>query len=246
MIAIALNPGENHIRHIDKLMESITHHLTIDYHLCVLAPREIDNRWPNATVRVVEDKHMKLFEDVHIAEKRSDIPVFHYTQLMVPQYFPEYDKILFLEVDQWVQKDLAPLWRWVHEEDIKLAAVCKQKGEKNPESFTRARPGKKYFNTGVVVVDTRHWIDNKLLEKCFDECKKQKASGGTYYTNYAQGAMNMALDFTEMPIGYNFTGLGWRKDLKKKDIEKATILHWNGRRKPWCEDGLYKEYYDNH
>ena len=31
-----------------------------------------------------------------------------------------------------------------------------------------------------------------------------------------------------------------------KDLENAFVLHWNGPRKPWKNNGLYKEYWDKY
>ena len=57
--------------------------------------------------------------------------------------------------------------------------------------------------------------------------------------------MNVALQnyITTIESKYNTCDLGGNPNINKRLIDNAVILHWNGVRKPWKSDGLYKEYY---
>ena len=47
-------------------------------------------------------------------------------------------------------------------------------------------------------------------------------------------------DYVELPHIWNFGELGWRLGIQSKLIRSMGILHWNGPKKPWTGDGLYK------
>lgn len=40
-----------------------------------------------------------------------------------------------------------------------------------------------------------------------------------------------------LPAQWNFDGLGYKDRLPATQLQKASVLHWNGRDKPWltCE-----------
>lgn len=247
-IAIVLTPGENHFQYINPLIESIKKNTTIDYRICVIAPKNDLSLGNNnkVIVKPIKQTDLEMFAKLYSPEnKRSDIPLFVYSQLMIGDYFPEFDKLLFLEVDQYAQQDLNLLWSEVYDRDIKLGAVEVKRQKEVPENFKSVFPNKKYYNTGVVVHDTEYWIKNNLKEKCFEECLKQKASGGTRFRFYVQGAMNHALTdhFQDLDFKYNFMGLGGTEGIPSTELDSAVILHWNGKRKPWNQDGLYKDRY---
>jgi len=247
-LVIALTPGENHFQYVDHLIDSIVSKLTIDYHVCLISPTPgltINHNKDKVTVKDLRKEDKEYFEEIYAPESRGDIGSFVYMQLLVPDYFDEYDKILFLEVDQYVQKDLAPMWREMHDQNVNLGAVPVNIRKEIPPSFRKPFPNKHYYNTGVVVHDVAYWKQHNLRNLCFNECVKQKQEGGQRFRFYVQGAMNHALSDHFHPINhnYNFMGLGFYTDLQEQDLNNASILHWNGTRKPWADNGLYKNRY---
>ena len=78
-----------------------------------------------------------------------------------------------------------------------------------------------------------------------DKCREQKAQQGKLYEFYSEGCMNITLNkhFTPLHLKYNYMGLGWETHHTDEAISQAVILHWNGGRKPWLEDGYYRKYY---
>lgn len=245
-------PGENHLCYLDRVFQSIDKHISIDYGFCVLLPDEnssVCSKFPVKT-KVISESDLKVCDSVYFREGRADIPAFAtYAQLLIPKYFSEYSKILFMEVDQIVQKDLAKFWHQCFSEDIKLGAVRSRNSDGSfanpPELFRKVVPGGAYYNMGVVLVDTLFWNENSFTDRCFSECKIQKECHGDRFNFYAQGAMNNALHeyVTDLGFEYNVTGLGYKKDYDQETLKTAVILHWSGPRKPWELDGLYKEWY---
>lgn len=244
--------------HLELICKSLLKRVTIPTHFCILT-NDAKNLSPISalmdtickkecyTVKVISEHHMKMLHSLYVEEARKDITGFGYAQLLLPEYFTEYKKVLVMEPDQIVQSDLAPLWHDVWSKDIKLGAVDYNLGDTTLSTLSKVYPGKpvKAYNTGVVVVDTAHWNTNKYTQLCLDVVEVQRTQNGTYYNFYAEGAINIALQphIVELSSIYNTCNLGWIEGIAKDVLDKGVILHWNGTRKPWKSDGLYKSYY---
>jgi len=73
------------------------------------------------------------------------------------------------------------------------------------------------------------------------EHKESTAKQGLFLLG-TQPIMNIMFPhFVELPLQWNSTGLGGNPRLEKKYLDAAKILHWNGARKPWLNNGLYKQ-----
>lgn len=251
----AFAPGSNHIPYLEPIIKSILRNCKgATSHFCILLPCEQESIpvHANCTFKIISNDDLDLCKRLYFQEGRADIPPFAaYSQLMLPRYFQEYEKILFLEVDQIVQHDLSRLWEMIIREDVKLGAVRTLDGQTgdyiktSDHYFIEDNPMASYYNTGVFLFDTEHWIANGLEARCLKYVKKQQQSEGQTYMFYAQGAINCALhdQITDLDPVFNWTGLGWRDGIPSHLLEKASILHWNGPSKPWLEDGKYKAYF---
>lgn len=247
------SPGENHLRYIEPVLDSIVKNLTVPYQFCVLLPAEkcgLQSKYP-ILKKVISESDLKKCEDWYWQEGRADIPPFAaYAQLFIPTYFSEFPALLFMEVDQIVKGDLASLWRQCLHENIKLGAVRSQAADGSfgfADSFKRLHPAGRYYNMGVVFVNTKAWNDLDFSVRCIEELLLQKKQRGWRLEFYTQGAMNNALHeyVTDLDYRYNVTGLGYKEDILEDHLKSGVILHWSGSRKPWCRNGLYKEYYYN-
>jgi hypothetical protein len=253
----AFSPGSNHIPFLKPVIQSILRNCSgrIKPHFCILLPGKLKDISIDAdcTFKIMGDDDHRICNDHYFKEGRADIPPFAtYSQLMIPRYFSSFSKILFLEVDQIIQRNLDSLWQHVYEKNIKLGAVRSIDGKTGalnsdcPDPHYAARyPHAKYYNTGVFLFDTQHWLELDLEGKCLSCAREQIKSQGHTYKYYAQGAMNCALhqDITDLEPVYNWTGLGYKIDIPSEMLDRAAILHWNGSRKPWLSDGLYSSYY---
>ncbi|KAF4679350.1 hypothetical protein FOZ62_001311 [Perkinsus olseni] len=45
----------------------------------------------------------------------------------------------------------------------------------------------------------------------------------------------------ELPSEWNFANLGWKTDFAATELAGQKVLHWNGPKKPWLQNGLYVE-----
>jgi len=128
---------------------------------------------------------------------RSTFPLNIYMRLFVSYFIPAgIEKILYLDVDMIVQKDITILF----ENDLgnyMIGAVA----DPRVTTFNNAWGGilnyselgfqgsTKYFNTGLLLINTRMWRDQNIAEKVIDCIKKNKK-----YANYPdQYGLNVVL-----------------------------------------------------
>jgi lipopolysaccharide biosynthesis glycosyltransferase len=196
-------------------------------------------------IKIISNEDWEMCQKWYYAERdRADITAQNYLLFLVSRYFPEFAKILLLETDMVVQKDLADLWQMAYEKNIKIGIVRPINSQTGAIDSNRSD-----YNLGLILIDTQYWTNNQLEDKCFDYVKKQFNSQGTLYRYYCQGAASLALrdhvidDVYLLDSTYNYSGLGHIENIPEKLMNDAHILHWTGPRKPWLSNGLYKEYY---
>ncbi|KAI3812119.1 hypothetical protein L1987_16825 [Smallanthus sonchifolius] len=185
------------------------------------------------------------------------LSMLNHLRFYLPEVYPKLDKILFLDDDIVVQKDLTPLW------SVDLQGMVNGAVETCKESFHRFD---KYLNFSNPKIS-----DNFDANACgwafgmnmFDlkEWKKRDITG-IYH-----GWQNMNEERTLWKLGtlppglitfYNLThpldrswhvlGLGYDPALNQTEIENAAVVHYNGNYKPWLDlaIGKYRSYWSRY
>ena len=100
------------------------------------------------------------------------------------------------------------------------------------------------FNAGMYLYSLKKLREMNLTKKAleilyFNVDMRKIMNHGT------QPLMNLLFNGKSKPIDHrwNLTGLGWQRNIEKSILEGAFILHWSGPKKPWLNEGLYKEYW---
>ncbi|AEE80159.1 putative protein [Arabidopsis thaliana] len=177
------------------------------------------------------------------------LSMLNHLRFYLPEVYPKLNKILFLDDDIIVQKDLTPLW------EVNLNGKVNGAVETCGESFHRFD---KYLN-----FSNPHIARNFNPNACgwaygmnmFDlkEWKKRDITG--IYHKWQNMNENRTLwKLGTLPPGlitfYGLThplnkawhvlGLGYNPSIDKKDIENAAVVHYNGNMKPWLELAMSK------
>ncbi|MDD4556013.1 MAG: glycosyltransferase family 8 protein [Alphaproteobacteria bacterium] len=102
-----------------------------------------------------------LFRDFYL---RSRFPINVFYRLYLCYLFPEYKKIIYLDVDMLVMKSLSPFWRT----NLKNFAIAGVKARNYKVCLERLeiRKNGKYVNAGALLMNLDFWRKNKLFEKC--------------------------------------------------------------------------------
>jgi len=185
------------------------------------------------------------------------LSMLNHLRFYLPEVFPKLDKILFLDDDVVVQKDLTPLW------NIDLRGKVNGAVETCGPSFHRfdkylnfSNPHiSKNFNSracgwayGMNVFDLKEW--------------KKKDITGIYHRWQNMNEDRNLWKLGTLPPGlitfYNRTyaldkswhvlGLGYNPNVAKSAIVHAAAIHYNGNMKPWLEIAMakYKPYWSKY
>ncbi|KAL9228965.1 hypothetical protein vseg_004489 [Gypsophila vaccaria] len=177
------------------------------------------------------------------------LSMLNHLRFYLPQIYPKLDKILFLDDDIVVQKDLTPLW------SVDLRGKVNGAVETCGESFHRFD---KYLN-----------FSNPHISRNFDPAAcgwaygmnmfdlkvwKKKDITGIYHKWQTMNEARTLWKLGTLPPGlitfYGLThpldkswhvlGLGYSPSIDKSEIDKAAVVHYNGNMKPWLEIAMTK------
>lgn len=186
-------------------------------------------------------------------ETRKDINIIHYSQVLFGKYF-NVDKLLYLEADQLVLKDIYDLYNTNIDNNLLAAAAIKKTDyckEINENKFINYKNNKYtnniyYFNAGVTLINFKYWKQNNILQKFKDIILENYYSKEPLYKFYTQGILNILCfnnNYKIVDIKYNLSmGFLDSKYFNTNElntfIDNACILHFNGRK-------IYKKNIDN-
>ncbi|KAG4212844.1 hypothetical protein ERO13_A01G010900v2 [Gossypium hirsutum] len=177
------------------------------------------------------------------------LSILNHLRFYLPEVHPKLDKILFLDDDIVVQKDLTPLW------DVDLKGMVNGAVETCKESFHRFD---KYLNFSNPII-----IENFNPNACgwafgmniFDLKEWRKRNITAIYHHWQDLNDDRTLwKLGTLPPGlitfYNLThpldrkwhvlGLGYDPALNRTEIENAAVIHYNGNYKPWLDLAVSK------
>nr|XP_029123452.1 probable galacturonosyltransferase 3 isoform X2 [Elaeis guineensis] len=172
------------------------------------------------------------------------LSMLNHLRFYMPEVYPKLDKILFLDDDIVVQKDLTPLW------SIDLKGMVNGAVETCKESFHRFDT---YLNFSHPKISENFdpqacgWAFGMNI---FDlkEWKKRNITGIYHYWQDLNEDRKL-WKLGSLPPGlitfYNLTyplerswhvlGLGYDPAVNTSEIENAAVIHYNGNYKPWLD-----------
>nr|XP_011458092.1 PREDICTED: probable galacturonosyltransferase 3 isoform X1 [Fragaria vesca subsp. vesca] len=185
------------------------------------------------------------------------LSLLNHLRFYLPDVYPKLDKILFLDDDVVVQKELTPLW------SIDLQGMVNGAVETCKESFHRYD---KYLNFSNPIISANFdpnacgWAFGMNM---FDlkEWRKRNMTG-VYHKWQDMNEERTLWKLGTLPPGlitfYNLTypldrgwhslGLGYDPALNQTAIENAAVIHYNGNYKPWLDLAIskYKNYWSKY
>jgi len=122
-------------------------------------------------------------DEMTIPFDRSSYPRNIHTRIFIPHFIPErFDKIIYLDVDMVVMRDISDLWN-IDLGDHMMAAVMDPRLKVFSNSWGGILnyrelgfdPDTKYFNTGMLVVNNRKWREENsaaTVARCIADNEK--------------------------------------------------------------------------
>ncbi|XP_021279657.1 polygalacturonate 4-alpha-galacturonosyltransferase [Herrania umbratica] len=177
------------------------------------------------------------------------LSMLNHLRFYLPQVYPKLDKILFLDDDIVVQKDLTGLW------SVDLRGKVNGAVETCGESFHRFDKYLNFSNPhisrnfdpnacgwayGMNIFDLKEW--------------KKKDITGIYHKWQNMNEDRVLWKLGTLPPGlitfYGLThplekswhvlGLGYNPSVDRREIDRAAVIHYNGNMKPWLELAMTK------
>ncbi|KAH9654805.1 putative galacturonosyltransferase 3 [Citrus sinensis] len=185
------------------------------------------------------------------------LSMLNHLRFYLPEVYPKLEKILFLDDDIVVQKDLTPLW------SVDLHGMVNGAVETCKESFHRFD---KYLNFSNPLISENFspnacgWAFGMNM---FDlkEWRKRNITGIYHYWQDANEDRTL-WKLGTLPPGlitfYNLTypldrswhvlGLGYDPALNLTQIDNGAVVHYNGNNKPWLDLAVskYKPYWSKY
>ncbi|KAL7156304.1 hypothetical protein ABFS83_02G000700 [Erythranthe nasuta] len=185
------------------------------------------------------------------------LSMLNHLRFYLPEVYPKLDKVLFLDDDIVVQKDLTPLWS-VNLQGMVNGAVetCKESFHRfdkylnfsNPKISENFDPNACGWAFGMNIFDLREWRKRDIT--------------GIYHHWQEMNEDRTLWKLGTLPPGlitfYNLThplerswhvlGLGYDPALNQTEIQNAAVVHYNGNYKPWLDlaIGKYRSYWSRY
>lgn len=267
-INIALASDNNYAQHVAVVMESILENTREQSRVCFyLLSDGIDADKITRLHQTIASTGAKLFvydlsmykgfEQLYTSGHISKAAYF---RLDMANILPaDVKKVIYLDVDLLVLKDIAVLWN-CDMQGKAIAAVpdygimASKRLMQQKHEVIGLPLNNKYFNSGVVIMDLQKWRDNDYSRKVI-----HLAATGNF-PHHDQDALNKLFmnNWIDLPLFWNvippifdlLPKVLFKSEFRKKAIEarnNIAILHYAGRYKPWefaLKQGFNDRYYN--
>lgn len=178
------------------------------------------------------------------------ISVFGHSHFLLPEIFKNLKKVIVLDDDVIVQKELSSLWNLDLDGKVNGAVnFCKLRFGQLETILDRNAHDKSacLWSSGLNIIDLEKWrehditgIYQKLLQRFHN------GSEETWRTAALPASLLAFEDYT-FPLDSTLviSGLGYDYAVSEVALKNAVALHYNGNMKPWLDLGIpmYKKYW---
>ncbi|KAJ4960346.1 hypothetical protein NE237_020256 [Protea cynaroides] len=182
------------------------------------------------------------------------ISLLNHLRIYLPELFPNLDKVVFLDDDVVIQRDLSGLWEIDLEGNVN-GAVETCNGE---DEWVMSKHFHNYFNFshpliskslnpdecpwayGMNIFDLRAWRKTNIRDTYHLWVKENLKSN---LTLWKLGTLPPALiafrgHVHQIDASWHLLGLGYQNKTNIESVKKAAVIHYNGQSKPWLEIGF--------
>ncbi|KAE8727179.1 putative galacturonosyltransferase 12 [Hibiscus syriacus] len=202
----------------------------------------------------LSDTTPRTFASKLQARSPKYISLLNHLRIYLPELFPNLDKVVFLDDDVVIQRDLSPLL------DIDLwgkvnGAVETCKGE---DEWVMSKHFRNYFNFshpliakhldpnecawayGMNVFDLHAWRKTNIRETYHYWLKENLKSNLTMWKLGTLPPALIAFKGHVCPIdrSWHMLGLGYQSKTNVENAKRAAVIHYNGQSKPWLQIGF--------
>ncbi|KAL3529636.1 hypothetical protein ACH5RR_008958 [Cinchona calisaya] len=220
-----------------------------------------DFAWFNASYapvkkQLLETDSLKYYfegsEDSNIEPKFRNpkyLSLLNHLRFYIPEIYPQLEKVVFLDHDVVVQKDLTPLFSLdLHGNVNGAVETCleafhryyKYLNFSNPLISSKFDPQACGWAFGMNVFDLIAWRKANVTTR-YHYWQKQNADTTLWKLGTLPPGLLSFYGLTEpLDRRWHVLGLGYDLNVDNRLIESAAVLHFNGNMKPWLKLGINK------
>ncbi|XP_047941280.1 probable galacturonosyltransferase 4 isoform X3 [Salvia hispanica] len=177
------------------------------------------------------------------------LSMMNHLRFYLPEIFPKLDKVLFLDDDIVVQRDLTGIWSLnLRGKVIGVVETCGQSFHRfdrylnfsNPLISKTFSPRACGWAFGMNIFDLKEWRKQNITEVYH---KWQNLNHDRLLWKLGTlppGLITFWNRTFALEKSWHVLGLGYNPNVVQKDIERAAVIHYNGNLKPWLEIGIPK------
>ncbi|RLM58375.1 putative galacturonosyltransferase 7 [Panicum miliaceum] len=231
----------------NSYLEATVHVTNIEDHLELPKHAEMQQLLPSEEFRVT----IRNYSEPSLRQMKTEyISVFGHSHFLLPDLLPSLNRVVVLDDDLIVQKDLSSLWNL--NMDGKVIGAVQFCGVKLGQ--LRAYISEHSFNSdacvwlsGLNVIELEKWRDLRVTSLYDQSLQKLQKESLTSKRLNALPVSMLAFQDLIYPLEDSWvqSGLGHDYGISRDHIEKAATLHYNGVMKPWLDLGIhdYKSYW---
>ncbi|KAL9690847.1 hypothetical protein QQ045_011259 [Rhodiola kirilowii] len=177
------------------------------------------------------------------------LSILNHLRFYLPEIFPKLNKVVFLDDDLVVQKDISGLWSIDLKGNVNGAVeTCGENFHRfdkylnfsNPLIASNFDPRACGWAYGMNIFDLDQWKKQNITDVYHNWQKlnhdKQLWKLGTL----PPGLITFWKQTQPIDRLWHVLGLGYNPSVNQRDIERSAVVHYNGNMKPWLEIGIPK------
>ncbi|XWS18054.1 hypothetical protein CRYUN_Cryun32bG0009700 [Craigia yunnanensis] len=182
------------------------------------------------------------------------LSILNHLRFYLPEIFPKLNKVLFLDDDLVVQKDLSGLWSLDLKGNVNGAVeTCGENFHRfdrylnfsNPLISKNFDPHACGWAYGMNIFDLEEWRRQNITEIYHRWQKLNHDRQLWKLGTLPPGLITFWKRTYPLDRSWHALGLGYNPNVNQREIERAAVIHYNGNLKPWLEIGIpkYKNYW---
>ncbi|XP_021287077.1 probable galacturonosyltransferase 11 [Herrania umbratica] len=199
-------------------------------------------------------------QDLKVESKLQNpkyISLLNHLRFYIPEIYPQLEKIVFLDDDVVVQKDLTPLFSLdLHGNVNGAVETCLESFHRyykylnfsNPVISSKFDPQACGWAFGMNVLDLIAWRKANVTAR-YHHWQEQNADRTLWKLGTLPAGLLAFYGLTEpLDRRWHVLGLGYDLNIDNRLIESAAVVHFNGNMKPWLKlaIGRYKPLWERY
>lgn len=177
------------------------------------------------------------------------LSMLNHLRFYLPEIYPKLDKMVFLDDDIVVKKDLSGLWSIDMEGKVNGAVeTCGESFHRfdhylnfsNPVIAKNFDPHACGWAFGMNVFDLAEWRQQNITQIYHSWQKLNEDRSLWKLGTLPPGLITFWNQTFPLNRSWHVLGLGYNPHVNSREIEHSAVIHYNGNMKPWLEIGLPK------